>query len=103
MDEFCHINKEDEDLMFSDEQLKLLIERKMAGELYPYDTDDEQAMLDYLKMLRTEFERMPNLHCEPDRLHFGSGYASYAEWLFYTEDEMEINEKHGLRTVEKMV
>lgn len=73
----------------------------MIGELYPYNTDDEQAVLDYLKRIRAEFNRMPNLHCEPDRLHFGSGYASYIEWFFYTDDEVEEKEKHGLRTVEK--
>lgn len=66
-------------MLFSNEQFKSLINGKMIGEIYPYNTDDKQAVLNYLKMLRAEFEQMPNLHCEPDRLDFGSGYASYEE------------------------
>lgn len=88
-------------MLFSNEQLKTLINGEMVGELYPYNTDDEQAVLNYLKMVRAEFERLPNIHCEPDRLHFGSGYASYVEWFFYTDNEVEINETDGLRTIEK--
>ncbi|MHA6250387.1 hypothetical protein [Oceanobacillus sp. CAU 1775] len=88
-------------MLFSNDQLKSLIDGKMIGEIYPYITDDQQAVLNYLKMIRAEFERMPNLHCEPDLLHFGSGYASYVEWFFYTDDEVEISEKNGMRTFDK--
>lgn len=88
-------------MIFSNEQLKSLIDGEMIGEQYPYNTNNEQAVLDYLKMIRAEFNRMPNLYCEPDRLHFGSGYASYVEWFFYTENEVKAEEKNGLRTIEK--
>lgn len=88
-------------MMFSNEQLRILIKGEMVGELYPYDTNDKQAVLNYIKMIQAEIERMPNIHCEPERLDFGSGYASYVEWFIYTDDEVEISENHDLRTLEK--
>ena len=88
-------------MVFTDEQLQSLINGKMVGERYPYDTNDEQAVLNYLKRVQADFDRMPNIQCEPDRLHFGSGYASYVEWFIYRKDEVSEREENGLRNVEK--
>ena len=88
-------------LVFTEEQLKTLIKGEMIGELYPYNTNDKQAVLNYIKIIQAEIARIPNVHCEPDRLDFGSGYASYVEWSIYTDNEVEVSENHDLRTIEK--
>lgn len=87
--------------MFTNEELRMLIDGKMIGAYYPYDTGDEQAVLNYLKIIQAEFDRMPTLYCEAEPLHFGSGYASYVEWFIYTDQDSEISEANGIRTIEK--
>lgn len=88
--------------MFTEEELQLMIDRKMIGHIYPYDTNDEKAVIDYTKQIKAELERQSGVHVRVEQLHFGSGYASYIEWFVYLDrDVQQSDNKYGIRTVEK--
>ncbi|WP_042477625.1 hypothetical protein [Bacillus ndiopicus] len=74
--------------MFTNEQLKQLIAGEMIGEMFPYNTKSEQLILGYLKRIKVELEKSKQIHCEPEPLHFGSGYASYIQWFVYCNDSI---------------
>lgn len=69
--------------MFTNEQLKQLIQGEVIGEIFPYNTTDEQSIFSYLKRIKAELEKSRKIVCEQEPLHFGSGYASYMQWFVY--------------------
>ncbi|WPK13299.1 hypothetical protein R6U77_06390 [Lysinibacillus louembei] len=69
--------------MFTNEQLKQLIQGEVIGEIFPYNTTDEQSIFSYLKRIKAELEKSRKIVCEQEPLHFGSGYASYMRWFVY--------------------
>lgn len=69
--------------MFTNEQLKRLIQGEVIGEIFPYNTTDEQSIFSYLKRIKAELEKSRKIRCEQEPLHFGSGYASYMRWFVY--------------------
>lgn len=73
--------------MFSNEQLQDLIEGKIVGKKFPYDTINEQEIEGHIRRLFHRINRIPNLVCEAEWNHFGSGYASFVEF-FVTEKKM---------------
>lgn len=88
--------------MFSNLQLQDLITGKVVGEKFPYDTDNEQEIEAHIRRLFYRINRIPNLICEAEWNHFGSGYASFVEFFCYLkEDVTVVEEKYGRRE-EKM-
>jgi len=86
--------------MFSNNQLQDLIEGKIIGNQFPYDTNNEQEIEAHIRRLFHRINRIPNLVCEAEWNHFGSGYASFVEFFCYLkEDAKVIEEKHGIREV----
>ncbi|WP_141770162.1 hypothetical protein [Bacillus massilinigeriensis] len=92
--------KESDSYMFSNEQLQDLIEGKIIGNKFPYDTNSEQDIEAHIQRLLHRINRIPNLICEPEWNHFGSGYASFVEFFCYQkEDVIVVEEKYGRREI----
>ncbi|MFH5778893.1 hypothetical protein [Heyndrickxia oleronia] len=86
--------------MFSNEQLQNLIEGKIIGSKFPYDTKNEQEIEAHIRRLYYRINRIPNLVCEVEWDHFGSGYASFVEFFCYQkEDAVIVEEKYGRREI----
>ncbi|PJK16028.1 hypothetical protein CQS04_12405 [Chryseomicrobium excrementi] len=86
--------------MFSDEQLQAMIDGKIVGEKFPYDTNDEREIEAHIRRLFHRINRIPNVVCEAEWNHFGSGYASFVEFFCYQkEDLIVLEEKHGHREI----
>ena len=86
--------------MFLEEQLQGLIEGKIVGAKFPYDTNNEQEIEAHIRRLFHRINRIPNVVCEAEWNHFGSGYASFVEFFIYQkEDTKVIEEKHGIQEV----
>ena len=86
--------------MFSNEQLQDLIEGKIVGNKFPYDTNNEQEIEAHIRRLFHRINRIPNLVCEAEWNHFGSGYASFVEFFCYRkEDVIVVEEKYGRREI----
>ncbi|MBK5458234.1 hypothetical protein NST21_25030 [Peribacillus sp. FSL K6-1552] len=84
--------------MFSEKQLKDLISGNIVGNSFPYDTDNEQEIEAHIRRLYYRINRIPNLKCEAEWNHFGSGYASFVEFFCYLkEDVTVVEEKYGRR------
>ena len=86
--------------MFSNEQLQALIEGIVVGGKFPYDTNNEQEIEAHIRQLFYRINRIPNLVCEAEWNHFGSGYASFVEFFCYRkEDVTVVEEKYGFQEV----
>lgn len=84
--------------MFSNEQLQDLIEGKIIGNKFPYNTNNEQEIEGHIRRLFHRLNSVPNLVCEAEWDHFGSGYASFVEFFCYRkEDVIVVEEKYGRR------
>lgn len=77
--------------VFTNEQLQAMIRQEIVSQQYPYSTQDEQELKNYLKSILAELERT-RIHCKVEREHFGSGYASYIQWFCYEEQHVEVKE-----------
>lgn len=87
--------------MFTDEQLKQLIDGEMIGEIYPYNTGDIEQVRAYLKRMQAEFSKHPGITCKPEPEHFESGYASYAAWFCFDERDVLVSENAYTREEER--
>lgn len=86
--------------MFSNEELQRLIEGETVGNKFPYDTNSEQEIEAYIRQLFHRINRIPNLICEAEWNHFGSGYASFIEFFCYQEGDVTVvEEKYGRREI----
>lgn len=86
--------------MFSDEQLQAMIDGKIIGEKFPYDTIDEREVEAHIRRLFHRINRIPNVVCEAEWNHFGSGYASFVEFFCYQKQDLVVlEEKHGHREI----
>lgn len=86
--------------MFSNEQLQDLIDGKVVRNKFPYDTNDEREIEAHIRRLFHRINRIPNLVCEAEWDHFGSGYASFVELFCYKkEDAKVVEEKYGHREI----
>lgn len=87
--------------MFSHEQLRDLIRGEFVGNKFPYDTNNEQEVEAHIRRLFYRINRIPNLICEAEWNHFGSGYASFIEFFCYRKEDVRvIEEKYGMREIE---
>ncbi|MDT8862585.1 hypothetical protein N0O92_20505 [Alkalihalobacillus sp. MEB130] len=86
--------------MFSNEQLQALIEGKIIGNQYPYDTNNEQQIEAHIRQLFYRINRSPNIVCEAEWDHFGSGYASFVEFFCYRKEDVTVEEeKYGIQEI----
>lgn len=86
--------------MFSKEQLQALIDGEIVGNEFPYDTKNEQEIEAHIRRLFYRINRIPNIVCEAEWNHFGSGYASFVEFFCYQKDDVLIvEEKYDLREI----
>lgn len=84
--------------VFSNEQLQNLIEGKIIGNKFPYDTNNEQEIEAHVRRLFHRINRIPNVVCEAEWNHFGSGYASFIEFFCYRKEDVAVlEEKYGRR------
>ncbi|WP_026691245.1 hypothetical protein [Alteribacter aurantiacus] len=87
--------------MFSREQLQDLINGKIVGSRFPYDTGNEREVEAHMRRLFYHINRIPNLICEAEWNHFGSGYASFVQFFCYRKEDVTIvQEKNGMQEVE---
>lgn len=85
--------------MYSHEQLKSFIKGEIIGESYPYDIKDKKEVEAYIKQLYYRMKQIPNMLCEAEFDHFGSGYASFVEFFCYRREDVQIvkdKEKYGI-------
>ena len=90
--------------MYSREQLQCFIDGEIIGESYPYDTGNEEEIKTYIKQLYYRIRRIPNIICEAEFDHFGSGYASFVEFFCYRKEDIVVvkdKEKYGILEYEK--
>lgn len=88
-------------MMITNEQLKSLIEGKIIGDKFPYNTKSEDEILVHMKRLYHRIYRIPNLVVEAEWNHFGSGYASFVEFFCYRKEDMMIeDDQYGNRVKE---
>ncbi|OIJ16345.1 hypothetical protein BKP37_06370 [Anaerobacillus alkalilacustris] len=86
--------------MFSNEQLQALTEGRIVGNTYPYDTNNEQEIEAHIRQLLYRINRIPNLVCESEWNHFGSGYASFVEFFCYRQEDVTVvEEKYGFQEI----
>ena len=86
--------------MFSNGQLQELIEGKIIGNQFPYDTKNEQEIEAHIRRFFYRIKRIPNLVCEAEWGHFGSGYASFVELFCYQkEDAIVVEEKYDYQEI----
>lgn len=86
--------------MFSNEQLQALIKGEIVGDTYPYNTNNEQEIEAHIRQLFYKINRIPNLVCEAEWNHFGSGYASFVEFFCYRQEDVTVvEEKYGFKEV----
>ncbi|KHF38201.1 hypothetical protein [Halalkalibacter okhensis] len=86
--------------MFSNQQLQDLIDGKIIGNKYPYDTNNELEIETHIKQLFYKINRIPTIICEAEWNHFGSGYASFVEFFCYRkEDVTVVEEKYGMQEI----
>lgn len=86
--------------MFSNKQLQDLIEGKIIESKFPYDTNNEKEIEAHIRRLFHRINRIPNIVCEAEWNHFGSGYASFVEFFCYRKEDVAIEEKYGMREIE---
>ena len=86
--------------MFSNKQLQGLIEGKIIGSKFPYDTNNEEEIEAHIRRLFYRINRIPNIVCEAEWNHFGSGYASFIEFFCYRKEDVAAEEKYGMREIE---
>lgn len=87
--------------MFSNDELQKLIAGEIIGDIYPYDTNDETEIEAHIKRLFHRINRIPNVVCDAEWYHFGSGYASFIEFFCYQQkDRIVVEEKYGMREIE---
>ena len=83
--------------MFTNEELQKLLRREMLSGAYPYEAEDEQAVIAYLNRIEAELKR-EKIRVHAESLHFGSGYASYIQWCCYTDSDVTVEQgKYGWR------
>ncbi|HLR43271.1 MAG TPA: hypothetical protein VK067_08550 [Pseudogracilibacillus sp.] len=85
--------------MYSHEQLQGFIKGEINGNAYPYDTKNVDEVETYLKQLYYQIKRIPNIICEAEFEHYGSGYASFVEFFCYLKEDIVVIkdiEKHGI-------
>lgn len=87
--------------MFSNQQLRDLIAGKIVGSRFPYDTENEQEIEAHIRRLFHRINRIPNLICEAEWNHFGSGYASFVEFFCYLKEDVTVTEEKNGRRKEK--
>lgn len=85
--------------MFSNDELKAMIQGKVISNQYPYSELDDEVLKNYVKALHAELKR-EKLQCEVETDHFGNGYASYMQWFVYEQSVVEITEDPWKRTVD---
>lgn len=83
--------------MFSNKELQDLIARKAVGNRFPYDTENQQEIDAHIRRFFYRLNRIPNLICEAEWNHFGSGYASFVEIFCYIKEGLIVEEKYGMR------
>ncbi|MGI2327353.1 hypothetical protein [Planococcus sp. YIM B11945] len=76
--------------MFSNDQLKELIEGKTIGDAFPYNTKNEQEIEAHIRRLVFRIKRIPHLQCEAEWDHFGSGYASFVELFCWRKEDVAV-------------
>ncbi|WP_143561084.1 hypothetical protein [Sporosarcina sp. P3] len=87
--------------IFTDQQLRMLIEGKVIGDSFPYDRSDEEETLAHINRLFYRINRIYNVVCEAEWNHFGSGYASFVEFFCYwKKDCIVVEEINGMREIE---
>lgn len=87
--------------MFSEEQLKQLIEGKSVGEKYPYNTNNEEEIEAHIRRLYYRLKQIPNLIVEAEWDHFGSGYASFVDFFCYLKEDVKSeDDPYGNRHIE---
>ncbi|GGA78516.1 hypothetical protein [Ornithinibacillus halotolerans] len=87
--------------MFSNEQLKAMIEGKVVGTEFPYDTNNDQEIEAHIRRLFYRINRIPNIVCEAEWNHFGSGYASFVEFFCYQKEDVEVTKEiKGIQELE---
>ena len=86
--------------MFSNDDLKALIRGEMIGDIYPYSSQNDIEVQNYLKQLLAELKRS-GISCEVELDHHGSGYASYRQWFCYTKEHVHISTDKYKKEIEK--
>ena len=70
------------------------------GNHFPYDTREEKEILAYINRLFHRINRIPGIVCEAEWDHFGSGYASFAEFFCYRKEEyVLLDVENGMREI----
>lgn len=88
-------------MLFTNQELRELIAGKAVGNSFPYDSKDEEMIEAHIKRLYHRINRIPNVICEAEWNHFGSGYASYVEVFCYRKEDVSVVcEKNGQRDIE---
>ena len=70
------------------------------GSKFPYDTNNENEIEAHIRRLFHRINRIPNIICEAEWNHFGSGYASFVEFFCYRKKDVAVEEKCGMREIE---
>src|SRR5690625_55724 len=90
--------------MYSNEQLQAVIKGEIIGKSYPYDTHNVEEIETYIKQLYYRIKRIPNIICEAEFDHYGSGYASFVKFFCYRKEDVLVvkdKEEHGVLEYEK--
>lgn len=87
--------------IFTNKQLQELIHGKIIGTIFPYDTKSDEEIEAHIRRLLYRIKRIPNLICEVEWDHFGSGYASFVEVFCYEREHVKrIATAYGIEELE---
>lgn len=78
---------------FTDEELKRMIQGTAVGNIYPYNTEDEELIEEYIKKVVYQFRRIHTMHSHFEFDHYGSGYSSYIDVSCWLKDQSSVIER----------
>lgn len=84
--------------MFSNEELKRIIETNPVGDFYPFNLKEynDVAADEYISKVVGSLAAIKNLAYETEFDSYGSGYASYVEVFCYKKDGSSSEERDGV-------
>lgn len=85
-------------------QIEALLSQRSISDLYPWNTENEEAVSGFYKMVCADICRATGVLSRNEWDHYGSGYASYIDaWFYKTSPEFNVekplcygNEHKGL-------
>jgi hypothetical protein len=82
--------------MYTDQELKSVIDGNSIGSFFPYQGGSELEIESYIKTIVADLDRSAIIKADADYSMYGSGYASYVDIFCYKKDNTSTVQKGGV-------